>query len=56
MKELLEEFKTLKADLFVNAMFVVQDDGDPRWERYDQLLGYFYPEFRTKNWVSPNIK
>jgi len=53
MKELYEEFKTLKAELFGNNMFIVQDDSDLRWKRYSQLLGYFYPCYRTKDWITP---
>jgi hypothetical protein len=50
--ELLSEFKTLKQKIFGNDMFVaVNNDEDTK--RYNQLLGFFYPQFRTSDWESP---
>lgn len=50
--ELALEFKTLKQRIFGDNMFVaVNDDEDTK--RYNQLLGFFYPQFRTSDWVSP---
>jgi hypothetical protein len=53
MMELYEEFKDLKQKLFVNDVFVVLDDKSKDVKRYNQLLGYFFPQFRTSDWVSP---
>jgi hypothetical protein len=48
-----QEFMKLRFELFAGNSFVEQDDTDPRWPRYSQLLGYFYPCYRTKDWVNP---
>ena len=53
MKELLKEFKALKIELFGDNMLAIQSDDSKKWKRYDQLLAYFHPEFRTKNWINP---
>ncbi len=57
MKELHIEFKELKKKIFYSGntkdMFVILDDKHPDTIRYNQLLGYFYPYFRTKNWINP---
>jgi hypothetical protein len=53
MMKLYEEFKDLKQKLFVNDVFVVLDDKSKDVKRYNQLLGYFFPQFRTSDWVSP---
>ncbi len=50
---LLDEFLALKRELFGGCMFAAVDDSDPRWERYNQLLGFFYPWARTRNWTCP---
>lgn len=57
---LYTEFKNLKALLFPEGCsFVVipRPDEDEAMAqahaRYDQLLAYFYPSFRTSSWVNP---
>ena len=50
---LKDEYLTLKAKLFGGSMFVVLEDTQEQ-KRYDQLLAYFYPQFRTKNWINPS--
>ena len=51
--ELVNEFKNLKSELFKDGNFVVLDQTDFKVRRYNQLLGYFYPQFRTTDWESP---
>lgn len=51
--DLVKEFKDLKKEIFGNDMFVVMDENDPKTKRYNQLLAYFYPQFRTDGWKSP---
>ena len=51
--ELLREFNALKKELFGDNLFVELDDSDPRTARYDQLLGYFFPRFRSSGWKNP---
>jgi len=50
---LLEEFKQLKQKLFGSAMFVILDETHPDTKRYNQLLQYFYPQYRTSDFVNP---
>jgi len=51
---LLDEFKQLKNEIFAQGDFVViEDPDDVKMQRYNQLLGFFYPQFRTKNWINP---
>lgn len=49
---LAEEFRSLKSELFGNNSFVVLPEGE-KTDRYNQLLGLFYPQFRTKGWRDP---
>lgn len=52
--ELLNEFKILKAEIFEQGDFVVVEDSDSeKMKRYNQLLGFFYPQFRTIDWANP---
>lgn len=53
LQALLEEFKALKEKLFGKHAFVVLDEDHPDTKRYNQLFQFFYPSFRTKDWVSP---
>lgn len=55
-QELRDEYQELKAELFGHDSFVVEDDSNPKWKRYDQLFAYFNPSFRTDNWVNPLTK
>ena len=51
---LLDEFKELKGEIFAQGDFVVIEDvDDTKMQRYNQLLGFFYPQFRTTDWESP---
>jgi hypothetical protein len=51
---LLDEFKQLKNEIFEQGDFVViEDPDDIKMQRYNQLLGFFYPQFRTSEWKSP---
>lgn len=52
MIELLKEFNELKEKIFQGGSFVEVSD-TPEQKRYDQLLQFFYPQFRTKEFVSP---
>ena len=56
IKELHGEFVQLRDDLFGKDKFVIEDDNDPRWARYSQLLAYFHSGFRTKDWVNPETE
>ena len=49
---LQKEFSELKLMLFGSESFVIYQNDDLQ-KRYDQLLGFFKPEFRYKNWVNP---
>jgi len=49
---LYNEFIRLKKAIFGDAIFVVVEETDQQ-KRYDQLFQYFYPTFRTKQYVSP---
>lgn len=53
LMNLFNEFKYLKQKLFGKDLFVVLDDTSDDVKRYNQLLGYFFPQFRTSDWVSP---
>lgn len=49
---LLKEFEELKQELFKGELFVVLPEG-PKTDRYSQLLAYFHPQFRWKEWKNP---
>jgi hypothetical protein len=51
--ELHDEFTLLKKELFGESVFVVLDQDDKKVKRYNQLLGFFYPQFKTTGWTSP---
>ena len=50
---LVDEFRVLKQELFGEDLFVVLDDNNPKVKRYYQLLGFFFPQFKTSDWISP---
>lgn len=47
------EMDQLKTRIFNDSMFVIIDDKDPKVQRYNQLLGFFKPEFRYEGWINP---
>ena len=52
LKKLHQEFTQLKKEIFGNCSFAeVQDT--KKQKRYDQLFQFFYPQFRTKNFINP---
>ena len=52
--DLLKEFNMLKAEIFEKGDFVVVENPESEtMKRYNQLLGFFYPRFRTTDWISP---
>jgi len=52
--DLLKEFNMLKANIFKKGDFVIVESPDSEtMKRYNQLLGFFYPQFRTTDWISP---
>jgi hypothetical protein len=52
--ELLDEFKMLKSEIFEKQNFVMVENPDSEtMKRYNQLLGFFYPQFRTSDWINP---
>lgn len=53
-KNMFDEFTLLKAEIFEQGDFVIIEDPDSeKMKRYNQLLGFFYPQFRTTDWISP---
>lgn len=52
VSEMLEEFQALKSKLFGSA-WGVEWEGTDEQKRFDQLLGFFYPQFRTDGWINP---
>ena len=52
IRDLIQEFSRLKEELFHDDSFIVQGDS-PKWNRYDQLLGLFFPQYRTEGWIDP---
>jgi hypothetical protein len=53
LMDLFDEFTELKQQLFGEYFFVHLDQESEDVKRYNQLLGYFFPQFRTSDWVSP---
>ena len=53
LKQLHQEYQDLKKEIFGTSSFSLVDDTDPKQERYSQLLQFFHPEFRTKEYQSP---
>ena len=51
--DLVDEFQYLKGEVFKDGFFVVLDANSEQVQRYQQLLGFFYPQFRTTDWISP---
>lgn len=51
--DLVDEFYYLKREMFKDGFFIVLDANSEQVQRYQQLLGYFYPQFRTTDWISP---
>jgi hypothetical protein len=51
--DLVDEFYYLKREVFQDGFFVVLDGNSEQVQRYQQLLGFFYPQFRTTGWKSP---
>lgn len=58
--ELHREFEELKVDLFgevtnsgikMNSFVVIENE--EKEKRHQQLLGLFYPCYRTEDWVNP---
>ena len=55
LRQLHAEFSNLKSELFGNSLFVVLDDQSEKTIRYNQLLGFFFPCYRTAGWINPAI-
>lgn len=53
IKELKQEYEQLKSKLFGNNVFVVLDEDAEDTKRYNQLFQFFFPVYRTKNFISP---
>lgn len=53
MTELLKEYNELKNRIFGNFSFVIWEDKDIDFERYNQLMMFFHPQFRTSDFVNP---
>jgi hypothetical protein len=51
IKTLLEEYKALKSKIFASSSFVIGEGQE--MQRYSQLLGFFFPQYRTKGYTSP---
>jgi hypothetical protein len=52
-KELKKEFDALRGELFKGKTFAVVRVRSKKWARYDQLLGFFFPQFRYDGWKNP---
>lgn len=52
IEELYREYVELKEKIFGESMFAVIEDEEVK-ARYESLFGFFFPSFRTKNWVNP---
>ena len=52
MELLVREYQALRKKLFGKDVFVVPQKS-PDWDRYDQLLMWMYPWFRTAEYVNP---
>lgn len=54
VQELKAEFEKVKAELFGGSMFVaITPENQATEKRYQQLLGFFLPQFRDENWRNP---
>ncbi len=53
LSELLQEYRVLKTKLFGEDKFAVLPDNEET-ARYNQLLQFFKPQLRTKDYVSPH--
>ena len=53
MNELLNEYRELKNKIFGNFSFVIWEDKDTDYARYNQLLMFFHPQYRTSDFVNP---
>ena len=51
-EKLQQEFLKLKDDIFHGEKFV-EYEINAKTRRYDQLLGFFFPQFRTDGWTNP---
>jgi hypothetical protein len=53
-KAMNAEYKKLKKELFRGKTFVIPDPKDKKkWERYNQIQAFFYPQFRYEGWKNP---
>ena len=52
LKALFVEYKELKTELFKDCPFREMTNCTKE-KRYCQLLGFFYPHYRTKGWINP---
>lgn len=48
----LQEFEGLRQKFFHSSRFVVLPEDRAEQERYDNLLGLFYPEYRNDQWIN----
>lgn len=53
MNDLLNEYHQLKTELFGKDLFVIPESNSSRWDRYNQLFQFFYPQFRSKDFINP---
>lgn len=53
LKKLYNEYKALQAAIFGGAVFAIVDTDSEQHARYQQLLGLFKPQYRTRDWVNP---
>ena len=56
MIELSKEYSQLKNKIFGNFSFVIWEDKDTDYERYNQLFMFFHPQFRTSDFKNPLTK
>lgn len=53
MEALLKEYKELKDKIFGTYTFVTDQPDSEDHKRYNQLFQFFYPPYRTKDFINP---
>ena len=53
MEELYKEYKALRDKIFGTHTFVVDQPDSKDHKRYNQLFQFFYPPYRTKDFINP---
>jgi hypothetical protein len=51
--KMAKEFDALKKKIFAGLNIVEVSENSTDHKRYNQLLAFFYPRFRTETWKNP---